>query len=67
MGEKRINLGYPIWGKEVAVVSVFSDNINYEFTKPWMLDFGSSGKQVADGTYTRQELIDLKERKIELT
>ena len=26
-GEKRIDLTYPIKGKEVAVVSVFSDNI----------------------------------------
>ena len=35
MGKKRINLAYPIWGKEVAIISVFSDNINYELTKPW--------------------------------
>ena len=25
--EKRIDLSYLVWGKEVAVVSVFSDNI----------------------------------------
>ena len=30
-GEKRIDLTYPIKGKEVAVVSMFSDNIKYEF------------------------------------
>ena len=35
MGKKRIDLSYPIWGKEVAIISVFSDNINYELTKPW--------------------------------
>ena len=31
IGEKRIDLAYPIPGEEVAVVSVFSDNIQYEF------------------------------------
>ena len=34
VGEKRINLTYPIWnldlGKEVAVVSMFSDNVHYQ-------------------------------------
>ena len=37
LGEKRIDLSYPIKNfdssKEVAVVCVFSDNIQYEFTK----------------------------------
>ena len=28
--EKRIDLVYPIWGKEVAVISMFSDNIQYQ-------------------------------------
>ena len=50
--EKRIDLAYPIRGKEVAVVSMFSDNVKYEFVKPWTLDFGSSSKQIAAGTYT---------------
>ena len=67
IGEKRTDLAYPIRGKEVAVVSVFSDNIKYEFAKPWTLDFGSSSKQKATGTYTKRELIDLREGKIEIT
>ena len=46
---------------------MFSDNINYEFTKPWTSDFGLSSKQIAAGTYTRRELINLVEGKIELT
>ena len=29
MDEKRIDLAYPIWGKEVAVVSMFSENVQY--------------------------------------
>ena len=36
--EKRIDLAYPIWCKEVAVVSVFSDNIRYEFMEPWRIE-----------------------------
>ena len=28
--EKRIDLVYPIWGKEIAVISMFSDNIQYQ-------------------------------------
>ena len=66
IGEKRIDLSYPIKNfdssKEVAVVSVFSDNIQYEFTKPWTLEFGLSSKQIAAGTYTRGELIDRARR-----
>ena len=30
VGEKRVNLAFPIWGKEVAVISMFSDNIQYQ-------------------------------------
>ena len=37
IGEKRVNLSYPIQNfdssKEVAVVSMFSDNIQHEITK----------------------------------
>ena len=46
IGEKRINLSYPIKNcdssKEITVVGLFSDKILYEFMKNWMLDFGSS-------------------------
>ena len=40
VGESRIYLSYPIRDKEVTVVSVFSDNIQYEFTT---LDCRSGG------------------------
>ena len=45
IGEKAIDLDYLSWGKEVSVVSMFSDNILYEFREPWMieLDRGISG------------------------
>ena len=29
IGEKRINLSYPIKGKDIAVVSMLSDNVQY--------------------------------------
>ena len=42
LGEKRIDLSYPIKNfdssKEVAVVCMFSNNIQYEFTKLWMIE-----------------------------
>ena len=31
IGKKRIDLAYLIRGKEVTVVSMFSDNVKYEF------------------------------------
>ena len=73
-GKKRIDLSYPIknfdLSKKVAVVGLFNDNILYEFTKNWMLNFGlssSGSKEVTDGTYVRRKLVDLVEGKIELT
>ena len=30
IGEKRIDLAYPVQDKEATVVSVFSDNVKYE-------------------------------------
>ena len=68
IGEKRMDQSYSIWGKEVAVVSVFSDNIQYKFTEDWTIDLPESrSKPIASGTYTRRELIDLVEEKIEMT
>ena len=42
VSKKRIDLAYPIQGKEVSVLSVFSDNIQYKFTEPWTLELGES-------------------------
>ena len=50
IGEKTIDLSYPIQNfnssKEVAVVSMFSDNIQYEMTEPFNLKLidGSENK-----------------------
>ena len=61
IGERTIDLSYPIHGTEVAVVSLFSDNIQYEFTETWSAELAESGgvKWINAGTYTRRELIDL--------
>ena len=41
VGEKRINLSYSIWNfdssKEVAVISMLSDNVQYEMKEPLKL------------------------------
>ena len=71
ISKKRINLAYPIKNfvssKEVAVVGLFGDNSNYEFAEPWTIDLGFRNKWIMAGTYTRRELIDLVEGKIELS
>ena len=67
VGEKRIDLAYSIWGREVAVVGVFSNNIRYEFTKPWTIELESGNMQIMARTYMRRELTDLVERRIQLT
>ena len=69
-GEKTIDLSYPIWGKEVAVVIMFSDSVQYEFTEPRTIQLGFRNKWVTAGTTytsTRRELIDLVEGDIKLT
>ena len=69
IGERTIDLPYPIRGTEVAVVSLFSGNIQYEFIEPWLAEFPGSGgtKRIKAGTCTRRELIDLVEGKIGMT
>ena len=68
IGEKRINLSYPIQnfdtGKEVAVVSMFSDNIQYEMTEPFNLKLiDGSKKQILNGSYSKREIDAIAERK----
>ena len=72
IGEKTIYLSYPIRNfdssKEIAVVSMFSDNIQYEMKKPLKLNLlGSSIKQVLNKAYTKRELDAIVERKHILT
>ena len=72
IGEKMIDLSYPICSfnprKEITVISMLSDNIQYEMTEPFKLKLmGGGKKQVSIKTYTSRELSALVERKIILT
>ena len=61
-GEKTIDLSYPIHstagrGKEIAVISMLSQNTQYKMTKPLKLKLvDSSEKEVLNKTYTSREL-----------
>ena len=61
IGEKMIDLSYPIWNfdssKEIAVVSMLSENTQYEMTKALKLKLvDGSEKEVLSKTYTSREL-----------
>ena len=57
IGEKRIDLVYPVRGKEVAVVSMFSDNGQYWLKEPMkvLLKTGKE-KKLSKRVYTDKEL-----------
>ena len=60
-GEKMIDLSYPIRNfgssKEIAVISMLSENTQYEMTKPLKLELvDGSQKEVLSKTYTSREL-----------
>ena len=69
-GEKTIDLSYSILKhkserREIAVVSLFSDNIQYEFKTPIMRELPDGGvKLISSGSYLRHELINILEGKI---
>ena len=68
IGEKTIDLSYPIQNfdssKEVAVVSMFSDNIQYEMTETFNLKLiDGSEKQILNGSYTKREIDAIVGRK----
>ena len=57
-GEKTIDVSYPICSsKEITVMSMLSENTQYEMTKPLKLKlvYGSE-KEVLNKTYTSREL-----------
>ena len=60
-GEKTIDLSYPIQNfdssKEVAVVRMLSDNIQYKVTKLLGLKLvDGSEKQILNGSYTKKRI-----------
>ena len=72
IGEKTIDLSYPIQNfdssKEVAVVRMLSDNVQYKVIKPLGLKLiDGSEKQILNGSYTKRELDAIVGRKHILT
>ena len=68
IGEKMIDLSYPIQNfdssKEVAVVSMFSDNIQYQVTETFNLKLiDNSKKQTLNGSCTKREIDAIVGRK----
>ena len=68
IGEKTIDLSYPIqnfnFSKEVAVISMFSDNIQYKVTETFNLKLiDNSEKQILNGSYTKREIDAIVGRK----
>ena len=56
VGGKRINLAYPIRGKEVAVVSIFSDNAQCRAKKPCKVLMSNEERILLEGTFMANEL-----------
>ena len=71
-GEKRIDLSYSIQNfdsdKEIAVIRMLSDNVQYEILKPCavMDPISNTKKIIPSGTYAGRELISMLEGIIEL-
>ena len=74
IGEKRIDLSYPIRNfdssKEVSVINMSNDNVQYEIIKPHaIIDSISSGnkKLILSKTYAGRELISILEGMVVFT
>ena len=68
-GEKRIDLSYSIHsGKEITVIRMLSDNVQYEILKlgAVMDPISDTKKMIPSGTYAGRELISLLEGMVEL-
>ena len=71
-GEKRIDLSYSIQnfdsGKEIAVIRMLSDNVQYEILKlrAVMDPISNTEKMIPSGTYTGRELLSMLEGIFEL-
>ena len=68
-GEKRIDLSYPIrlnTIKEITVVSLFSDNVQYQILKLCSVMDSDSKKLIPSETYAGRELLSVLEGMVEL-
>ena len=69
IGKKTIDLDFPIYLRpaEIAVISMFSVNVQYEIPKQLTVDLGVGNAKKLQGIYSGRELIELLEGKFELT
>ena len=66
-GEKRIDLSYSIDSdKEIAVIIMLSDNIQYKVLKLRSVMDSKSKKLIPSGTYASRELLSMPEGMVEL-
>ena len=71
-GEKRIDLSYSIQnfdsGKEIAVIRMLSDNVQYQILKlcSVMDPISDTKKMIPNGTYAGRELLSMLEGMVEL-
>ena len=66
-GEKRIDLSYSIDSdKEIAVIIMLSDNIQYKVLKLRSVMDSDSKKLIPSGTYASRELLSILEGMVEL-
>ena len=66
-GEKRIELSYSIDSdKEIAVIIMLSDNIQYKVLKLRSVMDSDSKKLIPSGTYASRELLSMLEGMVEL-
>ena len=65
-GEKRIDLSYSIDSdKEIAVIIMLSNNIQYKVLKLCSVMHSDSKKLIQSGTYAIRELLSMLERMVE--
>ena len=67
IGEKRIDLSYPIHSnKEIAVIAMFIDNVQYEIAKLHAIMDPISGtiKMIPSRTYAGRELLSIPYEKL---
>ena len=71
-GEKTIDLSYSIWNfdsdKEIAVIRMLSNNVNYEILKlrAVMDPISNTKKMIPNRTYASRELLVMLEGIVEL-
>ena len=56
IGKKRIDLAYLIHGTKVAVISMFSDNVQYWIKESLRVPLSNHEKQLPEGVFTDREL-----------